>query len=147
MSLIPDKCIESNDKRNLCVASEKGKTFIINNSSKLKIKKVKIDKCLSQKIGEKRCDYLMTIDDKSVLRAIYIELKGGNLSDAFKQLEGTIIYLKNEFKKYQIDARIVGSRDIPRFINNPSYLNLAKEVIPTGGKIIKATNKIYTENI
>ncbi len=147
MSLIPQKCIEYNDNRNKCIAFENGKYYKLNNVSKLIIRKVKVDGCLFRNTSEKRCDYLMTMEDKKLQRAIFIELKGGDLTDALKQLYFTVIYLKNEFKNYRIDARIVGSRDIPRFLNNPSYLKLAKEVFPTGGKIERATNNIYSENI
>ena len=56
----------------------------------------------------------MTIEEKNVLRAIYIELKGGDISDAFKQVLDTLVYLKNEFKNHQIDVRIIGSQGFAR---------------------------------
>jgi hypothetical protein len=98
-----------------------------------------------QNEGEKRCDYLMSIEEKK--RVIFIELKGGGLSAAVKQLYDTIIYLKGEFKGYQIDARIVGRRDVPGISGTPDYRKLAREVNPTNGIIYRATNNIYSENI
>ncbi len=80
-------------------------------------------------------------------RVILIELKGGDLVHALKQLYSTIIYLKSEFINYQIDARIVGSRDVPGFINTPYYIKLEKQIYPTKGKIGRGTNNIYTESI
>lgn len=145
MSLILSDCIEFNEKRKKCVAYEKGKTYNLNNISNFIIRKVKVDKCLNQGIGEKRCDFLMDIEE--VKRVFFIELKGGDLDKAAKQLYQTIVYLKNEFVGFRIDARIVGSGDVPNFKNNASYRKLLKEILPTSGKIISATNKTYTENI
>ena len=146
MSLILAKCVEYSDERKICVVSERGKTYRLNNESGFKVRTVKVDKCLQQIEGEKRCDYLMNINHEKLKRAIFIELKGGGLSDALKQLYATIIYLKEEFKGYRRDVRIVGSKDVPGFINLPDYRKLAKEVFPTGGTIERGTNNIYTEN-
>lgn len=144
MSLILDKCIEFDEKRKICIAYEKGKTYRLTNNSSYKIRKVKVDNCLPQNKGEKRCDYLMEIS--SIKRVIFIELKGGDLAHALKQLNSAIIYLKTEFRNYQLDARIIGSRDVPGFINIPEFRKLAKEILPNG-TIERGTNKDYSENI
>ncbi len=145
MSLIPNECIEHNEERQICIAFEKGKIYRLINNSNYKIRKVRIDKCIEQTIGQKLCDYLMEI--KSIHRVIFIELKGGDLVHALKQLHSSIIYLKPEFINYQIDVRIVGSRDVPGFINTPYFVKLKKEINPTKGKIERGTNNIYTESI
>ena len=80
MSLIPNDCIEFDDERKICIAFEKGKTYRLLNSSNYKIRKVIVDKCIEQNVGEKRCDYLMEI--KSIKRVIFIELKGGEIGRA-----------------------------------------------------------------
>ena len=145
MSLIFDACIEFKERRRVCIADEKGKKYQLNNVSNIMIRKVKVDKCLQQNIGEKRCDFLM--DSEDLRRVIFIELKGGGLNKAVKQIYSTIVYLKHEFTNYRIDARIVGSKDVPKFKNTPAYRKLAKEVLPTRGTIERGTNYIYTENI
>lgn len=145
MSLIPNECIEFGDERKICIAFENGKTYRLNNDSNYTIRKVKIDKCIDQNTEGKRCDYLMEI--KSMKRAIFIELKGGDLVHALRQIYSAIIHLKPEFKNYQLDARIVGNRDVLKFINIPDYRKLAKEILPTKGTIERATNKILSENI
>jgi hypothetical protein len=147
MSLILAKCIEYHDERKICTASENGKTYRLYNVSNHKIKKVRVDKCISQSEGEERCDYLMDIAGDDLQRVIFIELKGGGLVKAVRQLYSTIIYLKNNFKGYQLDARIVGSRDVPDFISTPDYRKLAKEIKSTNGTIERATNKTYNENV
>ncbi len=80
---------------------------------------------------------------KSIERVIFIELKGGDLAHALRQLFSAITLLKKEFGNFQIDARIVGSRDVPGFISLPDYLKLEKEIHFTKGKIERATNNIY----
>ncbi len=145
MSLIPDECIEFDEERKICIAFEKGKIYRLNNNSSYKIRKVKVDKCIAQEVGERRCDYLMEI--KSIKRVIFIELKGGDLAHALRQLHSAITFLKKEFGNFQIDVRIVGSRDVPGFISLPDYLKLEKEIRFTKGKTERATNNIYSENI
>lgn len=144
MSLIPIECIKSYDERKICIAFENGKMYKLKNNSSYKIRKVKIDNCIDRH-EEKRCDYLMEIE--SIYRVIFIELKGGDLAHALKQIYNTILYLKSEFKNYQIDARIVGSRDVPGFIGLPDYLRLEREIRKFKGQIIRGTNNIYIENI
>ena len=87
------------------------------------------------------------MDCENLKRVILIELKGSDLNKAVVQIHTTIMHLKGEFLNYNIDARIIGSKDVPKFKNTPAYRKLAKEVLPTGGKIIRDTNNIYTEII
>jgi len=145
MSLILSKCIEFNEKRKICIAIENGKKYVLINDSDLIIRKVKIDGCLPQNNNEKRCDFLMNVE--SIKRVFFIELKGGDLVKAVNQITSSIDYLKKEFVGYQIEARIIGSRDVPNLISDPNYVRLAKRVLPTNGEIIRATNKIYKESI
>lgn len=147
MSLIPDKCILHFDSRSECVAFEKGKTYKLLNASKYKIKKVRIDNCILQNEGQRRCDYLLSIDDDNIRKVFFVELKGERLIDAVKQIHSTITYLKEEFKGFQLEARIVGSKDVPNIKNNPHYLKLKKIVDSSGGNIKRATNKYYSETI
>ena len=145
MSLILPQCIEFNEKRKICIAIENGKKYTLNNKSDTVIQKVKVDKCLAQNANEKRCDFLMEINEFK--RVFFIELKGGDLNSAVKQIYSTIIYLNDEFIGYQLDARIVGSKDVPGFINTPEYKRLAKKIKSTDGTIERSTRKIYVEDI
>ncbi|HRE63801.1 MAG TPA: hypothetical protein PKU77_08430, partial [Ferruginibacter sp.] len=101
----------------ICIATEKSKRYELENVSAFLIRKVKVDGCLRQSIGERRCDFLM--DSEKLKRVIFIELKGGELIKAVNQIYATILLLKSEFKDYRIDARIVGSKDVPGFKNTP----------------------------
>lgn len=146
MSLIPNSCVEFDDNRATCIAFENGKTYRLENSLRVKIRKIKVDKCLKQKEGQRRCDYLIIINDLKIKRAIFIELKGGALNEAIKQIYETINFLKDEFVGFKLDARIVGSKDVPNFITTPHYRKLARLVLPNGS-ILRSTNKIYLENL
>jgi len=148
MTLIDDKCILALDKRPECVVSENGKTYSLINNSMFIVKQVKGDKCLHQEVGEKRCDYLMIINDKKIRRVFFIELKGGNISEGIKQIMSTIQYLTNELIGYRIDARVIGKgSNIPEVRNTPAYVKLMKKVKLEKGTLEISTNKFYTENI
>src|SRR6266542_7007174 len=131
MSLFPESCVEYNEVRKICVAEQSGKSYRLNNLSGLTIRKIKIDGCLAQQAGKKRCDYLMAVNDKETKRAILIELKGGNLKEALNQIYDTVIWLKNEFYQYRFDARIIGTRDVPGFLNSADYLKLSRLIQAT----------------
>lgn len=145
MSLIPEACVEFSDKRKSCVAIEKGKRYELKNNSGVLVRKVKIDKCVGQDESEQRCDFIFDIE--SSRRVYFIELKGGKLTKAIKQLYSTILYLKGEFNGYRMDARVVGSKDVPDFKNNFHYRKLVSEIRPGGGTIERGTNNIYIESI
>jgi len=147
MSLIAPACIEFNEKRKICTAKEAGKSYTLENESGFIVRKVKADKCLPQKEREHRCDYLMSIDNQNNDRVFFIELKGTKLLDAVGQIFDTIIYLKKEFINYRLEARIVGRSDTPNIKLDPKYRKLAREILPTNGRIIIATNKFYSERI
>lgn len=144
MSLILNSCIKYNEVRKVCVASEHGKRYTLNNTSNYKIKKVRIDGCIPQKIGEKRSDFLFQAIKGEKKKAIFIELKGGALMDAVKQLYDTITYLKSELKGDEIYARIVGTSDVPKIKSSAYYQKLFRE---TKGNIKRATNRVLIENI
>ena len=146
MSLILDKCIEHHDDRSIITVKENGKTYQLNNVSKQKVKKVKIDGCIQQAEGEKRCDYLLTINEK-INRAIFIELKGGGLVTAIKQIRETITLLKDEIVSFKIDARIIGSNNVPNLTTTSEYQKLFRLIKHTEGEIKIATNKFFSENI
>lgn len=147
MSLIQSKCVQFEDDRKICVAEENGKKFELKNNSGLIIKKIKVNFWLAQEVNEKRCDFLMSIDRINKPVVFFIELKGGDLVEAVKQLLDSVIFLKEEFRNYVINARIIGSRDVPGFVNTPAYKKLGALVEQFNGSIKRSTNKIMSELI
>jgi len=147
MSLIAADCVEYKERRKVCTAEEKGKKYVLNNPSLLEVSKIRLDKCVPQKEGQKLCDYLMSFDNGVRKRAIFIELKGRKIEDAAKQICSSVGLLKKEFSNHRIDARIVGNRDVPGYVNTVHYRNLAKEILPTKGNIDRSTNGFYSETV
>ena len=145
MSLIPQECIEYDEARKICIAEQYGKKYTLNNDSGFKIQKIKVDGCLAQHTGEKRCDYLFKIETKTPQNAIFVELKGGDLITAVRQVSYTINYLRAELKTYDLLVRIIGSRDVPKLKISPAYRQLLQLIPPQNFKY--ATNGVYTEKI
>ncbi len=143
MSLVLAKCIEYDVEQKICTAEEKGKKYSLQNDSLFRIQKIKVDGCLAQPSGQKRCDYLFKLETRNPRIALFIELKGGDLITAVKQAYDSIIYLKNELGSYQVLVRIIGSGNVPELQNNPAYRKLIR-LIPS--KIfLYRTNRSYTE--
>ncbi len=67
--------------------------------------------------------------------------------EAVKQINESINYLKSEFNDYIINARIIGSRDVPKIISGAEYRKLLKVTKLTLGTIKRNTNKIMSEKI
>lgn len=145
MSLILQDCIEYDKEQKICVAEEKGKKYCLQNESGFRIRKIKVDGCLAHDEGEKRCDYLFTIDTKQPKCAIFVELKGGDLNTALKQVYDSINYLKSELTAYELLVRIIGSRDVPQLKNSPAYQKLIR--ITSTKNFFYRTNRFYTEKI
>ena len=103
-----EECNERGNKK-IFVAKEKSKTFVIQNTSKVYINKVRVDNCYIKDDG-KKCDYLFEIMDKN--KIIYVELKGNKLEDAIKQLETTIYHrkIKELHKKFIKECYIIVSK-------------------------------------
>lgn len=84
------------------VVKENRREFRIVNNNRKKLLEVKVDGCLIS-IEGKRCDWLLIEIDSN--HAHFIELKGCEIKEAFKQLENTIRiisepkngYIENEF--------------------------------------------------
>lgn len=137
-------CIEYSDKRKILTCRENGIEYRITNDLETRICKVKIDGCLDQGKGEKRCDYLFFTEELEVNKAIFVELKGTRLKDAINQIIDSINYLREEFIGHTKYARIIGKGDVPRFVNFPEYKRLHGLVY---GNIKRSTNKILEESI
>jgi len=138
------ECIQYSDNRSILECNEKGKSYKILNSNGKRISKVKVDGCVSQDEGEKRCDYLFLSEGEEVKQVIFVELKGGRLKDALQQIIDTVEYLREVFKDFKKKGRIIGSRDIPRFENNPEFKKLHKLL---QGDVMRRTNKYFEETI
>ncbi|MCM1103016.1 MAG: hypothetical protein NC409_02825 [Clostridium sp.] len=76
--------------------------------------------------GIQKCDYLYTVREEECLTAIFVELKGKDVSHAIAQIRASIDRY-GEVLNSRIFARII-CKSVPRLYNDPSVRNLKKEL-------------------
>lgn len=103
MGCFQSECFEFGDTRPIIVAKERGKQFILKNASHKKVCKYLVDGCLIK--DGTSCDYLLLIVQDR--HAYLVELKGSNLEHAIRQIEESIIKLKDILIGYKVSARII----------------------------------------
>jgi len=114
-----EKCSEVST-HSLIVVAENKRKFTLRNSAKLPVRKVLVDGCLITDNTRLRCDYLFEIGKKCHC-AVYLELKGSDIGQAFDQLVATIGQIVERHKTANLVCHIVASR-VPRA--GPSVQNL-----------------------
>ncbi|MFZ4555350.1 MAG: hypothetical protein ACOYN8_03080 [Pseudanabaena sp.] len=115
----------------LVVAEENKRKYILQNPSKKKICKVRIDGCVIPSQSQRKCDYLMIVcESKSVNEQAsdiyFIELKGRDLISAVEQLTQTIEYFKA--KKYQFTGKVF-ARVVLSKVADPKSIEVDSRVI------------------
>lgn len=99
--------ITNNPKIVLTDQRSRGKIEFVNQNC-IKIRKIKIDKCVFEANDPERCDYLLIPSDNEFQH--YVELKGGAIRKALSQIENTIKHLKTQLKDNKRFAYIIGNR-------------------------------------
>jgi len=107
-----EKCSDISTNARIVVVENKRK-FTLRNQAKQSVRRVQVDGCLISD-HRPRCDYLFEIGKKCHC-AVYLELKGGDISKAFEQLVATIGYIAklNRHRESKLVCHIVASR-VPR---------------------------------
>ena len=121
------------------VASEKGRSFKLENESKFIIKRWAIDKIVFKNSDEERCDYLIEVLTDESLIYYWIELKGKDIIKACRQILNAIrlINVSDEAIQY---ARIVATGVNRLAIRSNDYLKLDTLMRQTGGNLKTYTN-------
>ena len=145
MNKLPDTCREYSDQRKFAVAEEKGKKYTLKNESGFVVEKYRIDGCIAQSAGERRCDFLFLTNEQP-RTAYFVELKGGDTSSALEQICDTIKFLKPDLPDYVYKARVVGHGTIPDLVKTVSYRELLS-VLKHRKHFRHATNKNFSETI
>ncbi|PZU92616.1 MAG: hypothetical protein DCE90_17765 [Pseudanabaena sp.] len=99
------------------VAEENKRKYILQNPSRKKVCKVRIDGCVITSQSQRKCDYLMIVcEDEASNQAesvdlYFVELKGRDLMSAVEQLTETIKYFQaNNYRFFgKVFARVVVS--------------------------------------
>ncbi|MEA5478801.1 hypothetical protein VB774_14330 [Pseudanabaena galeata UHCC 0370] len=115
----------------LVVAEENKRKYILQNPSKKKICKVRIDGCVIPSQSQRKCDYLMIVcESKSTNEQesdiYFIELKGRDLISAVEQLTQTIAYFQAE--KYQFIGKVF-ARVVLSKVADPKSIEVDSRVI------------------
>lgn len=98
------------------VKGEHDRKFTLTVPKSATVKKIRIDDGLVSGNQSKKCDWAITVNPSTQEYFFFIELKGGDLAHAVKQLEASIIELKRLHGAYkQKQAHAVCSRIIPSF--------------------------------
>ncbi|WP_434683891.1 hypothetical protein [Pseudanabaena minima] len=100
------------------VAEENKRKYILQNPSRKKVCKVRIDGCVITSQSQRKCDYLMIVCEDEAsnqtesVDLYFVELKGRDLMSAVEQLTETIKYFQSEKYKFtgKVFARAVVTR-------------------------------------
>lgn len=139
-------CFEFLEKKiKIVVCSDlKSKTkYTYFNDSLDDLTKYKIDGCLINDDGSK-CDYLLLNCTKE--EALFIELKGSDLTKAVEQIERSIEMLHKDFKHFNVQARIVLTRVNTIDKKNVKLIKLERKLKKLNGKLIKQTRQLTEQN-
>jgi hypothetical protein len=109
-----ENCTVIKDRRKIFTAKEEGKVYSLNNEPSFEIAKVKIDGCVFNE-ATKKCDWLFLVAEE---KAIFVELKGSDITTGIKQLHKTYDRLRNRLGDRFIWFRLsIGEKNsVPRSI-------------------------------
>lgn len=141
--------LTSDDDKAACFSAgtsayEMGKRFRFDNPGRKAICKVKIDGCLITD-NSLRCDYLFKVcEDKTYF---LVELKGGDVSHAVRQIESTFLQLNRKLKESseRFNGRIVSSR-VPAATES-SFRKLQEKVWKERRFLITKTHIEHVERV
>lgn len=131
-----NKCTEYCDNRQEVVAKENKTTYKLINPSKKEVCRVRVDNCLIKE-AQKKCDYLILNCSDQI--AIFIEFKGGNIEEAFPQLDAAINFLQPHLKDFKLCVRIICSK-----VRTPALQSTAEKKLR---KKLKTLNQRYSQKI
>ena len=134
-------CLKSFDNRRNISVSENKKKYLLHNSDEKLIAVFHVDGGMIQGNDVLRCDNLIL--DVTDMKAIFVELKGTDLSHALVQINTTIDMLKSDVADCSKYARIVTSNrtNVPNTKANPNYIKLYKKAD------VKITANLLEENL
>jgi len=135
-------CEQYRDKRSTPSATEKGKTFQIENKSKVEVACIKIDDCVFKQADGIKCDFLFEVAERKKL--FYVELKGSDVIKAIHQLQSTIKQTKDNYPGWNYEARIIAGGKVPRGISDRREHEQLRSMC-TGGSLAVHHKNIHIE--
>lgn len=102
------KILEIDNTKDSCFsnsssADENGKKFLLENPGQKLVCRVKVDNCLVEDNTISKCDYFFTVCNKKsqkteIEKYFFVELKGGDVGHAVKQIDATFKLLNKSLK-------------------------------------------------
>lgn len=144
-----EKCIFYRDFRRQAVCTEKKKRYNLVNDKNNQVALFHMDGgIIRDEPSVQRCDFLYVVYDQDCPTAIFVELKGSDISHAVRQLKASIDRY-GEILKRRVCARIICS-SVPRLYNDPIVKNLKRELTRQyqGGNLIifeKSRDERYSD--
>ena len=126
--------------KHVYVATEKGCTYRLNNPENLMVLQTRVDGELYDSSDGKKCDYAFS--SKEFSTAILVELKGGDIKQAVRQLRSTFEAFKDKYRYKRYYGRIVASRINAPDVQSPEYRHLSGLLKSTGGNLAKKTKSL-----
>lgn len=130
-------CTTCNNHSSL-VSREKKSEYRIENRSKGKICRIKVDGCYVSDPTVRKCDYLFVACNSG--NSYFVELKGRHLLEGVKQIAATLDLFAPQIKGHPgiVSARIVVAQvNRPRAIeNDATVLKLRKRLKKLGGDLV-----------
>jgi hypothetical protein len=115
-----EACTERNQHK-VVVAKEHGRVFTLHNNNGIWISKIRLDGCYFTSTN-KSCDYLLELD-QPISYALYIELKGSDVSKAYAQLDETIRHFSTRHGNLPRKCYIIATR-VPK--ETPTIANMKR---------------------
>lgn len=157
MKSISDCKIKESGFKSKFILREQGKTFCLISNKDFYCDIVSIDNCVFEKSDLRRCDYLLLIPAKhengeqfKTSKAIYVELKGDDIKSACEQLYNAIDKTKTQILNFDIEAKVIGTKNSHPNLQSNSYFRKIKTLIRKEilfHKVHRANRFTHTETI
>ena len=121
------------------LAEENGRSFKLHNESNYIITKWAIDREVFKNKNEQRCDFLFLVEREERNIYYWIELKGSDTIEAYKQILSTINNIDIEKSAIQ-QARIIATKVHAPDLRSKAYYKLEEVIKKSNGEIIVRTN-------
>ena len=123
--IIDDRFTSIDPNARVIVCEENHMKYVAYNTKGAVVYKFKIDGEVIANSAQKKCDYL--VENETAKDAYFVELKGADISTAFKQLLETLCLFATETKGYSIHSRVVCSKVVTHNLYGTEYRSLKKK--------------------
>src|SRR5690348_2840492 len=128
-----DECFSNSSS-----AKERGKKFIFDNRSGKTVCRVKVDNCLIASTNFKKCDFLFKVCELD--KYYLVELKGGGIDDAIKQIVSTYDIVNAKIKAVSGNyIGIIVSSSVPSGTEQ-KFRKLQEKYLKSKGFLISKTH-------